>query len=677
MAKQSKKDKLKKGGKKSVKTAHPLKSYPGWFSNQKLHIGLLFAIGFLLYANTFTHDYTLDDAIVITNNMYVEDGLSGIPGILSKDTFYGFFKEEGKAQLVAGGRYRPLTLIMFAVEVQLFGQRPVVGHLFNALYYGLTVVVLYLLMLQLFRPQKNAPKAYFIALATALLFAVHPLHTEVVANIKGRDEIIALLGSIAALYFSIRAMREKNMRFQILAGGLFFLGLMAKENAITFLAVVPLAYYFFTKAEPGTIVKQSLPFVAGAIVFLLIRFSILGSGLSEPTMEMMNNPFVKVEGNRYLAFTFTERMATIFYGLGKYLQLLIAPVTLSHDYYPRQIGVMQFSDWRVLLSLLAYIGMGVYALMGFRKKDPVSFGILYFLATLSIVSNIVFPVGTHIAERLLFMPSVGFAMVLAILGYRLASRSVAAGKAPAYRHFSMVLVILAVVGLVYAGRTIARNPVWKDNFTLFLNDVENSPNSAKLRNAAGGELVTQSVNEQNAEKRNQMLREAIGHLKEATRIHPNYKNAYLLLGNAYNYLQEFDQSIESFQKALNIDPAYRDAKRNLGITYKDAGKFYGETRGELDKAIQYLNQAYSLLPKEYEVLRLLGVAHGVKGNGYEAVEYFTLASEINPNDPQAWLNLGTAQMAIGNTDLGMQFREKAFQMEPALRAKMNPQTQGQ
>jgi hypothetical protein len=499
MAKQSKKDKLKKGGKKSVKTAHPLKSYPGWFSNQKLHIGLLFAIGFLLYANTFTHDYTLDDAIVITNNMYVEDGLSGIPGILSKDTFYGFFKEEGKAQLVAGGRYRPLTLIMFAVEVQLFGQRPVVGHLFNALYYGLTVVVLYLLMLQLFRPQKNAPKAYFIALATALLFAVHPLHTEVVANIKGRDEIIALLGSIAALYFSIRAMREKNMRFQILAGGLFFLGLMAKENAITFLAVVPLAYYFFTKAEPGTIVKQSLPFVAGAIVFLLIRFSILGSGLSEPTMEMMNNPFVKVEGNRYLAFTFTERMATIFYGLGKYLQLLIAPVTLSHDYYPRQIGVMQFSDWRVLLSLLAYIGMGVYALMGFRKKDPVSFGILYFLATLSIVSNIVFPVGTHIAERLLFMPSVGFAMVLAILGYRLASRSVAAGKAPAYRHFSMVLVILAVVGLVYAGRTIARNPVWKDNFTLFLNDVENSPNSAKLRNAAGGELVTQSVNEQNAD----------------------------------------------------------------------------------------------------------------------------------------------------------------------------------
>ncbi|MBV6652333.1 MAG: hypothetical protein KI786_01165, partial [Mameliella sp.] len=101
----------------TTKNSSSLKGYPAWFTNQKLHLWGLFALSFLLYANTLGHDYALDDAIVIYDNMFVKDGISGIPGILSKDTFYGFFKEEGKAALVAGGRYRPFSLILFAIEV--------------------------------------------------------------------------------------------------------------------------------------------------------------------------------------------------------------------------------------------------------------------------------------------------------------------------------------------------------------------------------------------------------------------------------------------------------------------------------------------------------------------------------------------------------------------------------
>jgi tetratricopeptide (TPR) repeat protein len=654
---------------KSQPAAAP-KGYPDWFTNSKLHLWGLFALSFLLYANTLGHGYALDDAIVIYDNMFVKEGISGVPGILSKDTFFGFFKEEGKAALVAGGRYRPLSLILFAIEVQFFGESPFVGHLFNGLYYGATTVLLYLVLLQLFRPQRGQVKAYFVALAASLLFAVHPIHTEVVANVKGRDEILTLLGSLGALYLSLRAFHDKKPLYNIFAGLVFFLALMAKENAIMFLFVAPLAYYFFTSAKTGEIIKQALPFAIAAGAFLAIRFSVLGFGLSDPPMEMMNNPFVKVQGNGYIAFTAQERFATVIYSLGKYLQLLFVPVTLTHDYYPRAIGVMTFGDWEAMLSLLLYLALGAYALWRLPKRDPMSFAILFYLITLAIVSNLFFPVGTHMAERLLFMPSVGFSLALALLGYRWAVKGAPAGKIPAFRRFKPVLGVVAGIALLFGVRTLLRNPVWADNYTLFTTDIQYSPNSAKLRNAVGGELVTQSVKPENATRKEAMLREAIGHLEEAVRIHPNYKNAYLLMGNAYNYLEAYDQSIAAYQNALSIDPNYRDANRNLGITYKDAGKYYGEQLGQVDKAITYLNKAYELMPDEYEVIRLLGVAHGIRGNTPKAIEYFTKATEVAPQNPSAWFDLGTAYYNAGDQQRGQQYRNKALELDPGFLEKM-------
>jgi hypothetical protein len=101
---------------------------------------LVFAFGSLLYLNTLTHEFTQDDAIVIYDNMYTTKGISGIKGLFTKDTFFGFFKEEGKAKLVSGGRYRPLTPAMFALEYQIVGKNPFLGHLINILLYGFPYV---------------------------------------------------------------------------------------------------------------------------------------------------------------------------------------------------------------------------------------------------------------------------------------------------------------------------------------------------------------------------------------------------------------------------------------------------------------------------------------------------------------------------------------------------------
>jgi len=650
----------KKVVKKSARTQ--LQGQPSWWTNTRLHAILIALVCGLLYANTIGHDFAQDDAIVLTENMFTSEGISGILGILQYDTFYGFFKEEGKAQLVAGGRYRPLTLIMFAIETELFGMNPWVGHLFNVFWYALTCVVLYWLLLALFRDAKNVTRLHFLALITALLFATHPIHTEAVANIKGRDEIITLLGSLAALLFSLQAFRQKKPLWNILAGIVFFLGLLAKENAITFLAVVPLAYYFFTKATTRTIVLQTVPFAVAAVIFLILRSYIIAGGLGEPTLELMNNPFVKIENGTYVHFTFGEKMATIFFTLGKYVQLLLFPHPLTHDYYPRHIGLMQWTDWQVLLSLLVYLAMGVYALIRLPKKDPVSFGILYYLLTLSIVSNIVFPIGTNMSERFLFMPSVGFCLIVAVLLWRFSSRK----KLTRFQQLYPTLGVTIAVLLLYSGKTVTRNFAWKDNYTLFTTDIHTSPNSAKLRNAMGGELSTQAMKPENEAQRAEMLQEAEGHLLEAVRIHPNYKNAWLILGNVNNYQQDYAEAIEYYQRALEIDPDYADAQKNLAVTYRDAGRYAGEQQNNLQQAVQYLQQAYQLNPTDPETLRLLGVTYGISGDNQRAIEYFEQAVELQPNNAGLLYVLGTAYYNAGQPERGAELQQRAKAIDPGV-----------
>ena len=656
----------------------------------------LFLLSFALYLNTLSHDYALDDAIVITDNMYTTQGVAGISGILSHDTFFGFFKDAGKANLVAGGRYRPLSLVFFALEYSIWGANPFWGHLINALLYALTVWMLYHLLLLLFHRSGDKDYAPFVAFTAALLFATHPLHTEVVANIKGRDEILALLGSLGALHLSFSAFRQKTYSFPtaLLVGLVFFAALLSKENAITFLAVTPLAFWFFAGGEPKTIIRHALPFWIAGILFVALRSYILGFTLLEQPMELMNNPFVKMQGDILVPFNFAEKSATILYTLGRYLLLLVFPHPLTHDYYPRHIAIMQWSDPAVWLSMLAYVGLLLVAIRSLRHKTMVGFALWYYLITLSLVSNIVFPIGTNMSERLLYMPSLGFALLVALLIYPL---QVSAGA----KKGKMVWLGMALVPLLFSVKTVTRNPVWKDNYTLFTTDVRTSSNSAKLQNAVGGELIT--VTQQSnlpQEQKNLRYREAITHLQKALEIYPGFKNAWLLLGNAHSYLQAHDAALQYYDRALALDPGYRDALNNKGITlinagkplealdffsqlkqqfpsypdidnniavaFRESGKYFGEKMGDLSNALHYLNNAYQLLPGDYETLRLLGVAHGIQGNLNEAINWFTKAYELDPDNPGAIYNLGTAYYNAGDTDRGQALIDRARALDPSL-----------
>ncbi|HHS95296.1 MAG TPA: tetratricopeptide repeat protein, partial [Phaeodactylibacter sp.] len=469
-SKTGKKSKARKGKQKkaSAQFSPTSKNLPSFLYRHKALKWLLLLFGFLLYANTLPFDYTQDDAIVIYDNMYTRQGIKGFEGLLKYDTFKGFFKVEGKDKLVSGGRYRPFTPLMFAIEWQLFKTpkkdeqgnilkdengntiyvgSPWIGHLINALLYGLTGLLLYLLLLQVLRPRYGDDFAYFVAFLSAAIFLAHPIHTEAVANIKGRDEIMTLLGSLAAWYYTWRAYTEKKSLYLLAAALLFFIALLSKENAITFLAVIPLALYFFSKAKIGDIIRHTFPLLAVAILFLIIRASVLGWSIGPPSMELMNNPFLKLVDNHWVPFSGAEKMATILFTLGYYIKLLVFPHPLTHDYYPRHIDIMHFGDWQVILSLLLYIGLGIYALYAWRKKDIIAFGVLYFFITISIISNIVFPVGTNMSERFMFMPSVGFSLMMAVLAWRWASKK-------QFASMKIVLAVLAVYLLLLSAKTI-------------------------------------------------------------------------------------------------------------------------------------------------------------------------------------------------------------------------------
>jgi Flp pilus assembly protein TadD len=613
---------------------------------------IIFFFTLLLYANTLGHDYTQDDAIVITQNEFTLKGFEGIPSILSNDTFLGFFKSEEKLNLVSGGRYRPLSLVMFSIEIAIFGKNPFVGHLINILLYALLCVLLFRTLLFIFTSSdlsKNKNTLVKLSFLTALIYASHPIHTEVVANIKGRDEILCMIGSVSALLFTWKYLVNGKNSFLLLTFLSLFLGLMSKENAISFLAVIPLSIFLFKKDLLKKSIKPTIALFASALLFISIRGLIVKSSLGESPMELMNNPFLKYIDGGYVPFEFSEKAGTIIYTLGKYLQLLIFPHPLTHDYYPRQIPILQLGDPIVIISFLIITSLIILALIKNKNWPIFTFSIIYFGATLFLMSNILFPIGTNMNERFLFMPSLGFSLLLAWIII----------KGDSTKFFKIGKTLLILLLILYSYKTISRNTVWKNDFTLFTTDVHTSNRSAKILNAAGGSLLTKSEEIKDPIEKKKLAIEAEEYLLQAIDIHPTYGNAHMLLGNAFYYQKKYEEAIASYEKTIEFQPDNQDAYNNLAIALRDAGRDAGENKGDLNKAEQFLNRSLAINRNDSETIRLMGVAKGVQGKHQEALEFFEILAKQNPENRGALENLVIAYRNVG-------LNEKASQVQQQL-----------
>jgi Tfp pilus assembly protein PilF len=641
--------------------------------NGKKTLILLFFIGFILYGKTLFNNYALDDAIVITQNTFTKQGIKGIPYILQYDSFTGFFGKE--KQLVAGGRYRPLSIITFAIEYQLFGENPLISHFINILIYIFISFLIYKLILLLLQNQKNENLKIPIAILTSLLFLIHPVHTEVVANIKGRDELLSLFFSLLAFLYSYKFLISKKSKNLIFSFIWLFLGLMSKENAITFVAVIPVAVWFFTNEKLKTIVKITIPLLVASTVFLIIRNNVLGGFNTVTSNELMNNPFLNASTS--------QKFATIFYTWLIYLKLLIFPHPLTYDYYPYHIEHVDFSNIFVILSIAILIFLISVFLVGIKRKSIISFSIFAFAATFLPVSNLLFSVGTFMNERFIFIPSLFFCLSVIYLSVKYFYETA----------FSKGIVIILTIYTIifFPVKTISRNSAWKNDYTLFTTDVKISSNSAKGNCSVGGKLWEKGKSESGKQKQKILYNRAEGYLKKSIEIYPDYADALLLLGNVlFDNHKDIAGAADCYLKVLQMQNANQNAWKNIDIVLQNSnnrnlqlkyylqlekvnnnnytvnyrlGVLYGRYFNQMDKSIFYLEKAHKISPNKVEAIKDLGTACGIKGLEEKAYYMLKKALKLDTTDVQIYINLGIAASKKGYKNEAQQYFSQAEKLK--------------
>ena len=584
-------------------------------------------IGFIFYANSFFNQYALDDGIVIQKNDYVQQGFRGVSKILSTDAYESFYRQMGAKQQLSGGRYRPLSVVTFAIEQQLFGSNAEVKpaddaafirHFMNVAYYLLSIVfLLYFLRNHIFKEE------HLTAFVACLIFMVHPMHTEVVANVKSRDEILSFMFIILTFTAVFRFRESKSIK-QLLLGFLFyFLALLSKEYAITLLLLIPMLLYIVLKETLLKSILATLPFAFVAGIYLLIRFSIVGKGATFENPDVLNNP--------YMYATDPEKLATKIEVLLRYMKLLFYPDPLSSDYSYSTIPFVNFSSGAVWTSIVIHLSMIVAAIILFFKRNILSFAIVFYLAHIALISNLKFNVGGTMGERMVYHSSFGFAVIMAVLITWLLK------KIPSLQSQRLIGLSLGCIVVIWSGaKTIARNAEWKNDQTLFIADAQTVPNSALVNGNAGKAYVDLSEQPENKDREKELLEKGIYHLRRSVAIHDKYVNGYLNLGVAYFKLNDFENAEKYWNVAKQIYPNNPFLKRNLellGATYYNKGMSIGGK--DPVAAIKWLEKAVSVDPGNAEYWYNIGGASFTIKDYVKARNAWSRTLQLKPDHLQA------------------------------------------
>lgn len=588
---------------------------------------VLIIIGFCLYANSFQNQYALDDGIVIQKNEYVQKGFSGIGKILKTDAYDSFYKSMNSKQQLSGGRYRPLSVVTFAIEQQLFGNKTkpnietdvaTVRHVFNVLFYILSVVLLlYFLRTYLF---KQAPVVAFL---TCLLFLIHPVHTEVISNIKSRDEILSFLFIVLTFISAFRYRENKKLLSLFFALVCYFFALLSKEYAVTLVVLLPMLFYIVT----GESFKQSLiaiiPFLFVAFIYILIRYTIVKTGASGDNPDVLNNPFKFATG--------PERLATKLEILNHYLRLLFYPHPLSSDYSYNAIPYTNFANPLVWFSILFHLSAIAATVFLFLKRNIIAFALAFYLLHLLLVSNLLMNLGATMGERLIYHSSFGFAIILAIgINWLLQKINASLPRQ------AVLVVFTLVISLTAAAVVIPRNFQWKNDTALFIADAQTMPNSALISGNAGKAYLDLTDMPENKAFEKEYIRKAIYHLSKSVSIHTEYVNGYLNLGVAYYKLADYDSAKIEWDKAKEIYPNNPFVIRNLGLLaqiYYNNAMLIGDKQPQT--AVAYLEKAVEMAPQNDSYWYNLGGAYYTIHDFAKARTAWTQAIQLNPANQQA------------------------------------------
>ena len=519
-----------------------------WLKKRPLLI--LVAAVALTYGNSLRNDFTQDDFYYIVDNSQ----LHGNPLRL-------FFAPHENSNT-----YRPVTTFSYALNAAIGGMRPASFHLGNIALHALVTVLLFLLIRDLLG---STP----VALATAWLFAVHPIHTEAVTAAVGRAELLAACFLLAAWIMHVRDCEWPALGFYLLA-------MMSKESTIVLPALLVAGDWARGHWPP---LRRYARMMAVTGLYVGLLWWMQGGRLGRPLIDQLDNPLVALPaGWRILN---ALRVAWIYAGLQAF------PVHLSADYSYNAIPVSYSLTAAALVVLGTLTVFAAWCWTIYRRKAlGIVAGAIYFFC-FATTANVLVPIGTILGERLAYLPSAGFCLLAAGGWYWLRGKT---------RKFSLGLLGFLVALL--AMRTVVRNRDWQDNFKLYLAAVEVVPESAKAHNNLGAQFIDHG--------HPGMAREEY---EEAMRIYPNYGDMLASYG-----LLEFRSGHKTraawmMERALGIsgrdNPNYDTMAINYAALLMDAGR--------LDGALAILNGVIAASPGQSRALANRAVIH-YKNNDLEA-----------------------------------------------------------
>ena len=538
----------------------------------------IFLVAVCLYAGTITHEHVLDDLELIPNQPAIRDPWNVRDILLGR--YWGVLREQDVL-------YRPLTIWTLGVNywanevMGLSGEHPAVYHSVNVLFHALVSGLACAFFVRL-------GVGIQIAWVVALLFAVHPIHTEVVAAAVNRSERLALGFGLGMLILHL------GKRQMLWAGVCFFCAMLSKESA---LLLLPLAVWMDWAMEGKMRWKQYGAYAMAIVGWFVLRSMATGDAVQ--AVLPIDNPLVEVG--------FISRLLTALWIQGEYLWLQILPWGLSSDYSFNQIAVVS-TLWNAQV-----LGFGLVLVGGFvwawrvRETFPVGllalggYGILF-----AVTSNVMLPIGTIMGERLAYGPSLFFCLLVGIGLCRLPKQ--------------WVWPVVMMLVLVLAGLTLGRNRVWANQGVFYRAQVVSAPNSAKAHYS-----VARGVYHPNGD-----LDSARVHYEKAVALLPNYPDAWNNLGMILVDQGDLVGALNAYQTALEWHVGHVQARFNLAQLYQSQG---GNT-----EAIRMYEQVLAQKPTHAAACNNLAVLYIQAGQIDAARVLLDRAIVLDPNYEAAQIN---------------------------------------
>jgi tetratricopeptide (TPR) repeat protein len=591
------------------------------YGKHALLLFALFALTLLAYANSFQTGFPLDNRFLILEDPRLTAPTGGNLNLI--------FTQDYCYPQVVCGVYRPVTTLTYLFNYSILGSRgrPASYHWVNMALHWLTIALVFWLVLRVL-PNST------LAFAVTAVWALHPASTECVTNIIGRSNLLSASAVLAGVLCHLKAAAAPGWRkapWLMALTIVVTIGMFSKESTIVVLAVMVIYDVTFWNETPWL---DRLPGYLALSPPLLLFWQVREHLYHN--LPLAQFPFVD---NPLLGADFWTARITAVKVLGKYLWLLVFPRGLSCDYSYNQIPLVtwrfdNWEDWKALVALAICLLAVAIAIQCYRRSKPVFFFIAFFFATMAPTSNLIILIGPTMAERFLYLPSLGFAGCLVVAIEAVCRRAKARFSWPRW----VAPAVIALICLAFGFRTFIRNFDWTDDETLWTSAAQVSPASFKTHRS-----LAYALNEKypRGERLNTEIAE-IGRSVEIVDGLPDVQNTTMTYTHAGAYyrlkgdLSAAPENMVWYRKALNtllrgmrVDQAFNQESRRKELL-----------RGKL--ASQIPNDGWS------ELYMHLGVVYMRVNDPRQALVAFKYGLSLSPQNPTYYQNIAAAYSSLGD-----------------------------